>query len=172
MWTDTATAIHVSELQRGAQLKERVAAEHGGDERRVGFEDVVHLRQGAGQVVDPVKREGAEDGIEGVCGVGQGFFIGEDVAGEVQLVVEREGGVAVEERGGGVGGGEMRNARGDWGGFLCVGIWIWEGEGARDVTGVGTEVEDVGEMAIDVLDILLVFLHSLEANHAYEQALS
>ena len=56
----------------------------------------------------------------------------------------------MEEGGGGVGGGELAyaGAAGTGGG----GVFRGEGELVGDVAGVCAEVEDVGEVAIDVLD--------------------
>ncbi len=66
--------------------------------------------------------------------------------------VERLGGIAMEERRGGVGGGEVRDAggRGDWGRGLAGGGG--DGERAGNVAGVGAEVEDHREMPIYVLE--------------------
>ncbi len=65
--------------------------------------------------------------------------------------VEGVGRVAVEERGGGVDGGEVRDAggRGDWGRGLAGGGG--DGERAGNVAGVSAEVEDRREMPVDVL---------------------
>lgn len=91
-----APTLQVRELQGPAQLEERLPAEHGRDEGAVGFEDRVHLREEGGEVVDPVDREGGEDGVEGVRSVGEGFQVRDDVPLDIQLFVEGEVRVPVE----------------------------------------------------------------------------
>lgn len=110
---DATAALLVRQLQRGAQLEEGVAAEDGGEEGRVGFEDVGDLGEEGRQVVDPVEGEGGEHGVEGAFGVRDVFFVLQRVAGDVEVGVEGQRGVAVEECGGGVGGGEVRDAGGE-----------------------------------------------------------
>ena len=59
----------------------------------------------------------------------------------------------MEEGGGRVGGCEVGEARGEWGGGGLGGVRVRVGEreDTGDVAGVGAEVEDVGEVAVDVL---------------------
>ena len=153
MRRDAAAAVEVRELQRGAQLVEGIAAEDGGQEGRVGLEDVRDLREDRGQVVDPVEGQRGQHGVEVVFGVGDVFLVVEGVARDGEEGVEGQGGVAVQERRGGVGGCEVRDAGGEgWGGGDGgVGVRVGEGEDACDVAGVGAEVEDVRELALDVL---------------------
>lgn len=94
--------------------------------------------------------QAAEDSVEGVRIVGKGLGGGEDLAGEVELLVEGEVGIAVEQGGGGVGGGELAHAGGA--GTGVGGVFGGEGQLVGDVAGVCAEVEDVGEVAVDVLD--------------------
>ena len=158
MRTDSALALLLGKLQRGAQLVQRVAAEHGADERAVGLQHAVDLRQDARQVVDPVHRHAAEDHVEGVWGEGKELVVLEHVAGQFEVghvgciqrgVVD----VAVQERGGGFGGDELGDFGcervGHWG--FGFGVWVRAQQGAGDVAGVGAEVEDEGERAFDVL---------------------
>ena len=150
---DAAAAVEVGELQGSAEFEEGVAAEDGGEEGGVRFQDRGDLGEEGREVVDPVEGEGGEHGGEGVRGEGEGrgVWVGEDGAGVGgEGGVEGEVGVAVEEGGGPVGGGEGGEAGvqgwvGGGGGRGC-------GEDAGDVAGVGAEVEDGGEMAVDVLD--------------------
>ena len=83
MRAHAAAAVELGELQGGAQFEEGVAAEDGGHEGSVGLEDVVDLAEEGREVVDPVEGEGAEDGVEGVALVGEGFFVIESFAGYV-----------------------------------------------------------------------------------------
>lgn len=62
--------------------------------------------------------------------------------------VEWEAGVAVEHGRGGVGGGQVRQAGGQG---RSIRVRRWGSEGSSDVTGIGAEVENSGEMAVDVL---------------------
>jgi len=75
------------------------------------------------------------------------------VAGEVERGGEGEVDVAVQDGRGGLGGDELgdfgRERRGDGVGRVRVGVLA--GEGAGDVARVGAEVEDEGEVALDVL---------------------
>ena len=153
MRRNTPSTLHISQLQGSAELEEGVAPEHGCQERRIGFEDPVDLGEDGGEIVDPVEGEGGEDGVEGVFGIGEVFFVLEGVAREVQQGVEGEGGVTVEGGGGGVGRCEVGEAGGEWGGDGGgrVGVWVWGCEGAGDVAGIGTEVEDGGEVPLYIL---------------------
>lgn len=75
--------------------------------------------------------------------------VGEDGAGVGgEKGVEREGGVAVERGRGGVSGGQVRQAGGE---RRSIRVRRRGSEGSSDVTGIGAEVEDSGEMAVDVL---------------------
>lgn len=97
MRTDTAPALHIRELQRRAQLEERIAAEHGRDKWAVLFQDAVELREDRGEVVDPVYGERGEYRIEGVGFVGEGFEIRNRLPVDCEVFVEGEVDVAVEE---------------------------------------------------------------------------
>ena len=55
--TDPARDLGFGDQKRVAQLAERVSAEHRGEKQAVGLESVADLDQGAGQVVDVVKRQ-------------------------------------------------------------------------------------------------------------------
>lgn len=59
----------------------------------------------------------------------------------------------MEEGGGGVGGGEVGDAGAGWcwGGGRCGFCCGWVGEGSGEMAGVGAEVEDMVEGAVDVL---------------------
>ena len=86
------------------------------------------------------------------------FLILERVARDGEELVEGQAGVPVQERGRGVGGCEARDAGGErgGGGDGWVGVWVREGEDPCDVAGVGAQVEDVRELALDVLGKMLV----------------
>lgn len=148
---DAAAAFEVSELQRRAQLEERVAAEHGGYEGGVGLEDGVDLGEEGREVVDPVDGEGGEHGVEGGGFEGEGFEVGDDLAGEGELAVEGLVGVAVEERFRGVDAGQVSDFVGERGGGRRRGVGVGHCEGSGDVAAVGAEVEDVGKVSFDVL---------------------
>lgn len=57
----------------------------------------------------------------------------------------------MEQSWGGVRTGEMAYTSADWGGIVFCGIKIGEGEYASEIAGVGTEVEDFGEITVDIL---------------------
>lgn len=111
MRAHAAAALEVCELQARAQLEEGVAAEDGGEEGGVGFQEAGNLGEQGGEVVDPVEGEGREDGVEGMGGKGEGGGVGVGDGGAGVGVGGEEGvvgvgGVAVEEGGGPVGRGE------------------------------------------------------------------
>lgn len=56
-------ALLFGELQARAELEQRVASEHGGDEHAVRPEQVLRLREGADNVADPVQAAGADDRV-------------------------------------------------------------------------------------------------------------
>ncbi len=109
--------------------------------------------QHRGQVVDPVQGEAAEDCVEGIGGVRELLFGGENIANERDGGVEGEGRVAMEEGAGGVGAGELADAVGEGAGDRLGGVRVGVGarEGARDVAGVRAEVENFGEVPVYVL---------------------
>lgn len=113
MRAHTTPPLQISQLHGRAQLEERVPAEHGGDKRTVGFEEVVDLREERGEVVDPVDGQRREHGVEGVGLVGEGLEIGDDFALDGDLLVEGEVLVAVEEGARGLGAGELLDAFGE-----------------------------------------------------------
>jgi hypothetical protein len=73
MLGNSSPAFKIGKLQGSAELEERVPAHHGCEEGRIGFEDRVDLSKEGWEVVDPMDREGREDGIKGVWFVGDGF---------------------------------------------------------------------------------------------------
>jgi len=104
-----------------------------------------------------VHRQRAEYSIEGAGGVWQCFFIIKDCARKGELVVEGEGVITVEHRGGGIYGCEAADALGHglfggWRGDVVAAHVGGLGQGARDVAGVCAVVEDIVEAAVDVLD--------------------
>lgn len=152
-----AAPLQVRELQRPAQLEQRLPAEHGREEGAVGLEDRVHLRQQRGEVVDPVDRERGEHRVERVGFVREGLQVRDHLPLDGQVLdagVEGQVGVAVEQRPRGLDAGQPGDAvaRRDRGrGLRVVGVRVGRRQGARDVAAVGAEVEDVGEGAFDVL---------------------
>ena len=110
-----------------------------------------------------MKGEGGEDSVEGVRGIREGFFVVQEVAAEGEVRVEGEMRITVEELRGGVGASEVGDAGTDGGRggsvFHVIGaVGRRAGEGAGNVAGVGTEVEDVSEGAVDVLSPLVLLV--------------
>ena len=144
----------LGQLQASAKLVERVTPEHGADERAIGFQHVVALLEEADEVVDPMQREARQDGVERARLKWQRRFErGNDLSTEIDQVVEGKRSVSVEERGRGVGAGQMRYPSADGRGDGARRLWIWVrlGEGTGNRARPGTKVEDVGEVSFDVL---------------------
>lgn len=99
-----------------------------------------------------MQTHGAQDGIEGIGLVGQGLgLVGREyVALDVDFGVEGLVGVAVKEGGAGFGADEAADAGGAGAGGGGVGARVREGAG--EVAGVGAEVKDGGEVAVDILE--------------------
>ncbi|KAG7744845.1 hypothetical protein KL912_005177 [Ogataea haglerorum] len=62
----TAAALHLGQLQRRAQLEQRVAGKHGPDKAPVRLQRVVQLLEDRRQVVDPVQRQVGHNDVEHV----------------------------------------------------------------------------------------------------------
>lgn len=148
-----APAVLLGQLQRRPQLEERVPAEHGPDEGAVRLEDVVDLGEHAGEVVDPVQAEVAQDQVEGRRLERQALLVVQDLPRDGQALVEGQVRVAVQLRVRRVGGDQLgdaaRERRG--GGLRRIRVWVLAGEGARDVARVRAEVEGAREVPLDVL---------------------
>lgn len=148
-----APAVLLGQLQGRPQLEERVAAQHGADEGAVRLEDVVDLRQHAGEVVDPVQAEVAQHQVEGRRLERQALLVVQDLPRDGQPVVEGQVRVAVQLRVRRVGGDQLGDAARERRGARLrrVRVWVLAGEGARDVAGVRAQVEGAWEVSLDVL---------------------
>ena len=114
MWGDAAPAFLFSKLQRGSELVEGVASEHGADKRAVGLEDVVDLGESAREVVDPVHAKGAHDKVEALRLVRESLLIFDDVTRNLEFVVEGLVRVAKEQLLGGIGSDEIGTPSASW----------------------------------------------------------
>lgn len=152
MCGDSAAAVEICKLQAGAEFEEGVPAEYRGDEGGVGLQDRGDLGEERREVVDPMQGQGGEDGIEGTGGEGErlSVWVWKDGAGvRGKEGVESEVGIAVQQGGGPVSGGKVREACVE--GRVGGGGWGLCGEDTGNVTSIGAEVEDAGELAADVL---------------------
>ncbi|KUI63238.1 NADH dehydrogenase [ubiquinone] 1 alpha subcomplex assembly factor 5 [Cytospora mali] len=70
-----APALLLGQLERGPQLEQRVPAQHGAHEGAVRLQDVVDLRQDAGEVVDPVQAQAAQHQVELAGPEGQALLV-------------------------------------------------------------------------------------------------
>ena len=94
--TEAAAPLELGQLQRRAQLEQRVSAEHRRQERTVRLQDPVHLGQQRRQVVDPVQTHRAQHGVKRVGLVRQVLDVVDDLSRDRDLVVERQRLVSVE----------------------------------------------------------------------------
>ena len=88
--TGAALDVDLRRHQGGTQLFKRAGAKHGGEKQPVGPERAADLRQCAGQVVDPMEGQIADDQVKAFGSEGQPFFIrGNRRAGVCGLCLRR-----------------------------------------------------------------------------------
>lgn len=156
MRTDPALPLQFRQLQRRTQFKQRIAANHGSQERRIGLQERIDGPEHGRQVVDPVQGEGGEHRGKGVRPVRE-----HGGRGEQRLFVDRNalnlewrrlvllrpwfGVVAVEKRGGEVGAGDFFDA------WEQLRVRRVGQDGFGNVAGAGAEVENVRNWTADEL---------------------
>ena len=97
MRRDTTPTFEISKLKRRTQFKEGITTEHGGNERGVGLEYVVHLTEDRRQIVDPMEGERGEHCIVRIGGVMKKLEVGKELPLKVDVVVEGKFFIAVKE---------------------------------------------------------------------------
>lgn len=90
---DAAVALGLGGGEDAAEFVQGCAAWQHGHKQAVRFQDALDLGEGAGEVVDPVQAEDADDDIDAVFSEGKDFFVGDEggvglgqhIAGDVTL---------------------------------------------------------------------------------------